>query len=197
LLVDTTSNPKTILIDFGSDECTGNDGRIRTGQLHITYTGRYREPGTVITITPENYRVNGHLIEGQKTITNMGLNGNGQLYYAIAVSGTVTAPSNEWTISWTANRTRTWVAGQNTVTLLDDAYEITGSGSGVNRNGIPFTTAITTALRAEVSCPWIVSGSITLQPVDYPARYIDFGNGECNNGLTVTVNGEVYQLGTE
>jgi hypothetical protein len=165
--------------------------------LHITYTGRYREPGTVITITPENYRVNNYLIEGQKTIENMGINANGQLYYTITANGMVAEPSNAWAISWSANRTRTWVEGQDTPSRLDDVYEISGGSSGVNRNGVNYTSTITTPLRAEFSCAWIVSGQVTIEPEDYATRYIDFGNGECNNGFTVTVNGETYQLGSE
>jgi len=194
--VDTTSNPKTVLIDFGNDECIGNDGRIRKGKLNITYTGRYREEGTVITITPENYTVNGNLVQGQKTITNLGLNSNGQLHFAIAVNGSVTAPG-AWTISWMANRTRTWVEGQSTTILSDDVYEITGSCSGVNRNGVSYTSSITQALRAKLNCAWLVSGSITLQPQDHETRYIDFGNGACDSRFTVTVDGETYQLGSD
>jgi hypothetical protein len=197
IIVDTLSNPKTILIDFGDNNCTSNDGRIRTGVLHITYTGRYREPGTIITITPENYTVNGNLIEGQKTIENLGLNGNGQLHYAIAAYGTVTAPGSAWTISWNASRTRTWVEGQSTATIWDDVYEITGGGSGVNRNGVPYTTAITQPLRAEIGCAWLVSGNITIQPEEYATRFINFGDGTCDSGFTVTVNGQEYQLGSD
>lgn len=197
IIVDTVSNPKTILIDFGTNDCEGNDGRIRKGKLHVTYTGRYRETGTVITITPENYTVNGNLVEGFKRIENLGLNSNNQLHYAISVNGTVTAPSNAWSISWTANRIRTWVEGQLTPTWKDDVYEITGSGSGVNRNGIPYTMTITQALRAKISCPWLVSGSITIQPQDYETRYIDFGDGSCDNNFTLTVNGTTYQLGSD
>jgi hypothetical protein len=197
IIIDTTSNPKTILIDFGTDDCIGNDGRIRKGILHVSYSGRYREEGTVITITPENYTVNGNLVQGQKRIENLGTNSSGQLHFAISANGTVTAPGNAWSISWTANRTRTWVEGQSTLNWLDDVYEITGSGSGVNRNGIPYTMTITQALRAKLSCAWLVSGSITLQPEDYEARYIDFGNGTCDSGFTVTVDDETYQLGSD
>jgi hypothetical protein len=197
IMVDITSNPKTVLIDFGNDECAGNDGRVRKGKLNVTYTGRYRDVGTVTTITPENYTVNGHLVQGQKTVTNLGLNSNEQTHFAIAVNGSVTAPGNAWTISWTANRVRTWLEGENTDTLWDDVYEITGSGSGVNRNGVSYTSTITQALRAKLNCPWIVSGSITLQPQDYETRYIDFGNGTCDSGFTVTVDGETYQLGSD
>ena len=132
IIVDTLSNPKTILIDFGDDDCVGYDGRIRTGKLYITYSGRYREAGTIITITPDDYTVNGYLLQGQKTIENLGLNASGQLHYAITVSGTVNAPDNAWTISYEANRVRTWIEGQNTLTILDDVYEINGSGSGIN-----------------------------------------------------------------
>jgi hypothetical protein len=197
IIVDTTSNPKMVLIDFGDSDCTGNDGRIRKGKLHITYTGRYREVGTVITITPENYTVNGHLIEGQKTIENLGLNANGKLHYSVTASGTITAAGNAWTITWQTYRTRTWVEGQSTPTLLDDVYEITGYGNGENRNGVPYTSNITQPLRAEIGCPWIVSGAITIEPEDYATRYIDFGDGECNSAFTLTVNGQEYQLGSD
>jgi hypothetical protein len=197
IIVDTTSNPKTVLIDFGNDECIGNDGRIRKGKLNITYTGRYREEGTVISIMPENYTVNGNLIQGLKTIENLGPNSSGQLHYAVTVNGTVTAPGYAWNISWSANRIRTWVEGQNTGTPWDDVYEITGSGSGINRNGVSYTSSITQALRAKLNCAWLVSGSITLQPQDHETRYIDFGNGACDSGFTVTVDGETYQLGSD
>jgi hypothetical protein len=196
VIVDTTSNPKTVLIDFGDNNCTSNDGRVRKGKLHITYTGRYREIGTLITITPENYTVNDHRIEGQKTIENLGLNSNNQLHFAITANGTVTAPGNAWTISWNANRTRTWVEGQSTTTIWDDVYEISGGGSGVNRNGVSYSSTITQPLRAELGCAWLVSGKITIEPEDYATRYIDFGDGTCDSGFTVTVNGQEYQLGS-
>jgi hypothetical protein len=197
IIVDTLSVPKSITIDFGNDDCIGNDGRMRKGMLYITYTGRYREVGSVITISPENYTVDGYLIEGTKVIENLGLNDSGQLHYAITVNGAITAPNNEWDISWSANRIRTWVEGQATSTIWDDAYLISGSGSGINRNDVAYTTTITDALRAEVGCRWIVSGAVTISPDGYAERFIDFGNGECNNGIIVTVNGETYTLGTE
>ena len=197
IMVDTLSNPKTVLIDFGNDDCAGYDGRIRKGTLFITYTGRYREAGSIITITPDNYTVNGYLLQGQKTIENLGLNASGQLHYEITVSGTVTAPDNAWTITYNANRTRTWIEGQSTLTILDDVYEISGGGSGINRNGVAYTSTITYPLRAEVVCPWIVSGRVTVEPEGYAARYINFGLGECDSGFTVTVNGQVYQLGSD
>jgi hypothetical protein len=196
IIVDTVSAPKTVLIDFGTDNCEGDDGRIRKGKIHVTYTGRYRESGTIITITPENYTVNGYSLNGTKTITNMGNNANGQLQFSIQVSGSITAPSNAWTCQWQSSRTRTWVEGQTTATIWDDVYEITGSGSGVGRSGVNYDVTITSPLRAELGCRWLVSGTISLVPENADTRTIDFGNGECNNGFTVTKNGQTNQYGT-
>ena len=197
VIVDTLSNPKTLLIDFGQDNCVGQDGRIRKGQIYVTFTGKYRDEGTIITITPMDYSVNGYLVEGTKTVTNMGLNTNNDPYFDVEVEGSVTAPANAYTVEWTSHRTRTWVGGSNTLTIWDDTYEITGNGSGVNRYGNPFTAEIINALRIEIGCPWIVAGSIAVTPQDGAERLIDFGNGNCNNGFSVTVNGQVYYFGTE
>lgn len=196
IIVDTTVVPRTVLIDFGTDDCVASDGRIRKGQIMLTYTGRYRDEGTIITITPQNYTVNGYVLSGTKVITNNGLNSNGDPSFSIVVDGSITAPGNAWTSEWNSNRLRTWIEGSNTLTIWDDVYEITGSGSGVNRNGVLYNVLITSPLRAEIGCRWLVSGSMTLTPDGYDARIIDFGNGECNNGFSVTVNGETTQYGS-
>ena len=194
VIVDTTSTPRSVLIDFGNDDCVGTDGRIRKGTILVTYSGRYREVGTVITVTPQTYTVNGYAITGTKTITNAGTNTQGQPYFTIEVNGTITAPANAYDITWQSTRTRTWVEGYNTLALLDDAYEITGSASGVNRFGNPYTMNITSALRAEIGCPWLVRGVFTITPEDGEMRSINFGSGDCNAGYVITVNGTDYPI---
>ena len=195
LLVDTTANPKTMLIDFGQDDCISADGRIRKGQLYVTFTGRYRTAGTVITITPSNYSVDGYNIIGTKTITNEGLNANNQPYFSVSVEAQVIAPNNEWTTSWSGTRTRVWTEGYNTLlNPYDDVYEITGSGSGINRNGVPFTMTIDEALVAKMDCPWIVQGELTITPDEGSEKIINWGSGECNNGMTVVCNGNMFTI---
>jgi hypothetical protein len=194
-IVDTLASPMTLLIDFGSDYCVGNDGRTRTGQILVTFTGRYRDPGTVIVITPQNHYVDGYLIEGVKTVTNQGNNGNGQPYFSVVVSeASITAPNNEYTITWNSTRTRTWISGYNTLALWDDVYEITGEANGINRDGEAFSVAITEALRLALNCPWITSGTVQITPSNGPLRVRDYGNGTCDNDATVTVNGNVYEI---
>ena len=192
---DTVSVPHTLLIDFGPSNCTGADGRNRRGRLAITFTGRYRDPGTVITITREDYYVNDHRLQGVKTVTNAGLNGEGQPFFSVSVSGSVTAPDGSWTSIHSYQRTRTWIAGQNTLDLLDDVYLITGSGNGVNRKAQPFSLLITTPLRVEVGCPWIVSGVLKITPASLEVRTVDYGTGACDNQVSVTVNGNTFTFG--
>ncbi|MCB0791000.1 MAG: hypothetical protein H6595_00425 [Flavobacteriales bacterium] len=189
---DTVSMPHTLYIDFGTDDCTGSDGRRRRGALLVTFTGPYRAEGTVITITTVDYHVNDYLVEGTKTVTNMGANSDGDPYFSVQVDGTVTAPNGDWTAEHHATRTRTWIAGEDTATPWDDVYLITGSGNGVNRNGLSYTLSITTALRIEIGCPYIVSGKLEITPGSLPTRYVDFGVGSCDATVSVTVNGVVF-----
>lgn len=192
---DTTSAPYSMLIDFGEQNCTSDDGRTRRGRLLVNYTGPYRAPGTVITITPQDYYVNDHRLQGTKVVTNAGPNDQGQTTFTVAVNGTVTAPDNSWTSTHSFQRTRTWIAGESTLPWNDDVYTISGSGSGTTRNGIPYTLLITTPLRVEVGCPWIVSGVMQIVPGTLATRTVDWGNGTCDGTASVTINGITFTIG--
>ncbi|HRH39895.1 MAG TPA: hypothetical protein PK760_16210, partial [Flavobacteriales bacterium] len=191
---DKSSTPRIITLDFGTVNCTANNGRQRRGRIHVSYTGHYRDEGTVITITPENYYVNDNLLLGTKTITNMGLDGNGHPYFNVVVNGSLTAGDGSWTATHQAARVRTWIEGYATPDLSDDVYLITGGGSGVNRNGVPYTVNITNALRIPLSCGRITQGTVQITPTGRPVRTIDYGNGTCDGTFTVTVNGHTYTV---
>lgn len=191
---DTTTSPRTLTLDFGDVNCTASNGRQRRGRILVTYTGRYRDAGTVITITPEEYYVNDNLVTGVKTVTNLGYNENDQLSFAISVNGAITAADGSWTATHTAARTRTWIEGASTPELSDDVYLIIGGGSGVNRNGLPYTTAITQALRVALNCPFITAGTVQVTPASGIVRTIDYGNGACDGTFTVTVNGNTFTV---
>lgn len=193
---DTTVNPMILLVDFGAVNCMGSDGRNRRGKIFATFTGKYRDSLTIITITPQDYYLNDYKIEGTKTITNKGHNGSGNLWYTVIVQNAkITEPGGLWTITWNSSRVREWITGESTVTdFTDDVYLITGSANGVNRRGNSFNADITTALRVELTCNWIVSGAMTITPSNLNPRYVDFGSGTCDSDITVTVNGYVYNI---
>jgi hypothetical protein len=191
--LDTISAPKVLTIDFGDTNCLCLDNKYRRGKIIITFSGRYRDPGTVITHTFENYYVNNNSVEGTKIVTNMGENDNGNFYFTIEVQGIIQKEDGS-TFTWNSSRVREWIEGSDTHTRWDDVYLVTGTANGTRPNGLTWEREIIIPLRVELTCHFIVSGSIEMRPEDRPVRLLDFGNGECDNEATVTVNGEVYTI---
>lgn len=192
ITIDTLAMPHTMTIDFGTSDCTAANGRMRRGVLAVTFTGSYREAGTVITVTPQGYYVNDNHVEGSRTITNMGLNEDHQPWFAVVDEATITAADGSWTATRHAERVRTWTAGSDTQTRQDDAYVVTGNGHGVNRNGVAYTSSIISPLHRHVGCPFITQGTVQVLRENMPTRTIDYGNGDCDNTYTVTVNGHTF-----
>lgn len=191
---DTISVPHVLTIDFGTANCTGVDGNLRRGKIIVTYSGHYSDAGSYHTITFNNYFVNDNQVTGTKTVTNMGLDANGHTYWTVAVNGSIILGNNAGTISWTANRTRTWIAGQNTTIWSDDQYQISGSGTVTRANGNKFDINITSPLLVTLDCHWVRQGTVQITPQGSTARTLDYGNGACDAMATYTVNGKVYNI---
>lgn len=193
--IDSSVTPSTITVDFGPTNCLGKDGKYRRGVLNITYTGRYRTPGTIITINPSNYYVNDKKVEGTRTITNLGRNAANNLHFNVTVvNGKITRPTGEVT-TWNTNHEREWTAGEATPDKSDDVYSITGSRSGVNFKGVSYTATITNPLIAALNCAWIKQGTIEFTSADFARKAtLDFGNGSCDNQATVTVRNRTKNI---
>ncbi len=191
--LDTTVFPRELTIDFGEENCLCRDGKYRRGKIIISFNGRYRHPGTVITHGFEDYYVNNRSVSGTKVVTNMGENENGNLYFTNEVDGVVQREDGS-TFSWNSSRVREWIQGSNTGTPWDDIYLVTGTAYGVRPNGLTWDQEIIIPLRVELACRFIVSGSIELTPENRPVRLLDFGNGDCDNIATVTINGETFTI---
>ena len=193
--VDTVSVPHVITIDFGATNCTCNDGRSRRGKIILSYTGRYKESGTVINISFNNYFVNDNQLTGTKKITNQGLNAAGNLVYKIEVNGQVIKANNGGTVTWVSTRQREWIAGASTPLILsDDVYSITGNATGTNANGKTYTIVITKALIRKMSCRWFESGTLDVTPEGKPTRTLDYGSTGCDANATVTILGYTFPI---
>ena len=187
--------PKELTIDFGTGCTSSKDFRTRKGKVIATFYGKYKDSGTVITVTTDSFFVNDYMIEGADTITNNGLNANSNLTFSIDVSGgKVTTPLGE-VITWESSRTIEWIEGDDTPwpSICDDVYLINGSANGTNRKGRIFTVNITAPLRKEICCRHIVSGELEVIPDGLATRtikYVDQGN--CSVIAIVTVNGKEF-----
>jgi hypothetical protein len=198
---DTATWPKVMTIDFGTANCTDNYGTNRRGKLIVTLSDKYINQGSVLSIQPQNYYVNDYLVEGSKSLTNNGRNSANNLNWTVQVSnGKITYPNGK-VATWQSTRNNEWVSGESTTLftdgiagICDDEYLITGNASGVNTDGLSYTVNITSPLKAKVCCRWIVSGSLDVIPDGLLTRSIDFGAGNCDALVTLTINGNSFSF---
>jgi hypothetical protein len=199
---DTVTWPKILTVDFGTTNCLCSDLRFRRGKIIATITDWYRDSGTVITITLDQYYVNDYHIEGTKTITNLGPVGTygsgGNLKYSIDIANAKITPPSGNPIYWNSTRTREWIEGESTTwpNWQDDVYLIDGSANGTDQNGNSFTVTITEPLRVALNCKWIEDGNVEITPQNLATRTVDFGVGgnDCDNEASVTINGVTYNF---
>lgn len=178
--------PATLTLDFGTTDCTGEDGRARRGVVRALISGLFMDSGTVVTITPDNYFVDNHRVEGTKVVTNTGQSSQAHWTFSVAIDGKVTRPDGA-EIQWESTRTHEWVEGDATATLLDDVYHVNGYGKGVDSEGRGFRVTITETLEIHLDCKWIEAGEIRLIPDDLPPRILNYGTGGCDNIATAQV----------
>jgi hypothetical protein len=72
--------------------------------------------------------------------------------------------------------------------------QISGSNSGIDRNGLRWTSTITSPLVRELNCNWINKGTIVITPEGKPERKVDFGDGTCDNKGTITIEGNYFEF---
>ena len=182
-----TTYPKTITIDFG-DSCVGLDGKLRSGKIVINLTAPLRKPGSVLTITLDNFYINHIHIEGTKTISN--LSENGAIKFTVEVKGgKVTFPSGRG-YSYESFKTKTQVAGMDTRICRDDVFEITGWAKIEFNNGVVVKFEVVDPIIKKVSCPWRSDGTLKISINDRVLK-LDYGfphNGDCDNKALLTWN---------
>jgi hypothetical protein len=198
--IDSTDSSGTASIDFGDHFCKSpNDSKYRKGLISVSFTGPYREAGTVITITATNYFVgtidstSATKVNGQRIVTNQGMNGNGNLYYSVTANVTLVNYLNEL-LTWSSTRSREWIAGEPTSAWNDDEYLITGGATGKSYAGVNFTMSIIEALLIKPDCRYITKGKFTLTPENKEPRTLDYGDGGCDGDATVTIKDKTYNI---
>ncbi len=204
VILDLGSNPYLLTIDFGDTNCMCNDGKYRKGKILVSFTGMYREPGTVITLSLDNYFVNNDEVTGTKVVTNVGLNGQDHMQYDVNVNGKVHKANNGGTINWISDRIHEWIEGRASYEISDDVYLISGTASGESISNVSEDGAtsimnsweiiVTKPLRVALNCKWINSGTLSLNANGWDEAIIEYGSGDCDNEIFVIYNGKTYTV---
>lgn len=185
LIVDTTTTPMTIDIQFNGTCNT------RKGNIYASFTNKYDNLGSSVSITLNNYYYNGFPISGTVNYNFSGVI-NGEPTYNITFTNIEIKNSKERILSWSANQTLKITSGETTATFNDDSYSIEGSSSGRAFAGNDFTALTNTDLMLLGNCKWINSGSATVSPENKVPRNLNFGSG-CDNKATA----QIYELSYE
>ena len=182
---------KVITIDYG-EGCIGKHGRERKGKIIINYTDRKFVPGAVHVITFENFYVDGKKVEGTRTRTNISASEDDYLRFRIELSeGKVTWEDGSFVTrdaDWETTRVRT-------PNPINDERVRTGSASGVNKEGLYYTVTITKAIVWKRGCLPVKRIMIPVEGIkvkefeDGTSISIDYGDGTCDNLVTITKDG--------
>jgi len=181
---DPATWPKTITIDFGSG--VTNNNIERKGKILVTVDGSYGLAGTKWIITFDGYEYNGYKVEGTKTVIYEGANDLQQPWFSISVrDAKITWPDGK-TFTWNSERQRTWT----NIALLnpyENMFEITGTASGVNTDGVAYNISITSPLLVSPGCNNIKQGIMVISTEGNPDVTLDYGDGTCDNVITLSV----------
>ncbi len=186
--VSTTDLPG-ILLNYGTG-CTDDiDGKLRSGKIEARFSKSFDSIGCVVTITLSNYIVSGLNYSGTVRYTK-----NSPTSFNLEITNGVCSKL-PWSIQWNSTRMVVWKSGFNTpVDETDDVIEITGTASGVNREGKPYEVVIKTPLSKTTNCKWLQSGTFEITPKDLKVRTVDFGSGSCDNEGTYSIEGKTIRF---
>ncbi len=182
---------KTIIIDYGKG-CIGKRGRERSGKIIITYTDKRFVPGAIHTITFNNFYIDGNKIEGTRIRTNISESLDDNLKFKIElVGGKVTFEDGT-----VATRDAEWETTRiRTSNPINDKRIRTGGAKGINNDGVGYIVTITKPIvwkrgclsKLKVMIP--VEGTKVKEFEDGKTVTIDYGDGSCNNSMTITIDG--------
>jgi hypothetical protein len=186
--------PKVVTLEFDG-ECKDRNGNVRSGKIIITIHGPYKRVGTVREVTFEDYYLNGNKIEGNKTVTTLGRNGDGNLVFKIEIPDSRITRKDSIVIERVVEKTRVWIAGEDTREVRqDNEWLINGVITKVNKNGVLITRILNDIHRA-VNCRWPLSGYVEINGDDgRPTAVLDYGDGKCDKWATITIGDDVWRI---
>ena len=184
---------KIVTIDYGTDGCEGEGGRIRRGIIRIEYNERRLVPEAYRIVTFDNFSVDDVQVEGTRMVENTSASLDDNVQFTSSLTGGKLTFADETTATRDANHTRTWKRALNP---LNDETTVTGGASGTRRDGLNYTVEILEELVYKRDCRasrvFIPVSGIKQITTDNNVFVIDYGNGECDHEVTVTINGETF-----
>jgi hypothetical protein len=184
-----TSDTISIIVDFGTTDCEGNDGSYRKGMILITsIINNNSGIRTTRRIQTNNYSVDGNIISIVRKLEYGGLDAQNNHKWDLTMQGRI-----DFSDGRNIEQIRTWIEGINTPQdWKDDVFTIQGSSTGTRIDGKNISTTITNTLIVKTICPYISSGSIKIETESRPNLDIDYGDGTYDNKASCTSQNQTW-----
>jgi hypothetical protein len=121
----------TLVIDFGTEGCTGADGAFRAGRIDVQLLGLPSPKSVSAKITFKNFTSDGNAFDGAISIkTHVNINRLSQasidmtmdeFSFVSAADGTDLALDGDFTIVWSS---------EGSINTINDSFTLTGAGKG-------------------------------------------------------------------
>jgi hypothetical protein len=179
---------KILTIDYG-DGCTVY-GRNIKGVVTIAYNSRRLIPGAFREATFTDFFIDEVKVEGTRRLENTSESLMDAPTFAISLTGGKVTFTDDTQATRESSRVRTWIRGLNP---LNDEVQITGTANGTKRDGISYSMEVLETLVYKRGCRaagvWIPVSGIKQLTFDGNVAVIDYGDGTCDNEVSITING--------
>ena len=165
-------------LDFGTTGCTMPNGNILKGIILINGTTDFSAMSQTINYSFDGFYHNNRLIEGDRFVTRMLSNNNGNPQSTIDLDLSITFPDGA-VVTRQGERVWEWVEGAGTfLNPLDNVYLVTGLWiTTFPENSL--TTEVGTPLRIAGNCAHITQGTLNFS-TNSNGLLLDYGTGSCD-----------------
>lgn len=192
--------PITITLDFGGS-CSGADGHVRKGKIIIKYSDRLVHPNASASLQFQDFSIDSLQVDNATNYKIANTGTQDKLQFTIDINAKLSKPGGTYT-EWHSHKVITRTDGSTTNTPLDDVMQIEGNASGkAQRNGliVAWEAEIANPFIKRFTCRWISQGTIRVGRENLSSNsqwigVLDYGNGNCDNRATLTLNGMTYQI---
>lgn len=192
---------RVMTLEFGTEGCKGPDGRFRRGKIIVTFTGKINDRMSSRVITFDNYFVNRVQYMGQIDVLGLQNTNEGSLTSTRELRDFTMVHPDGNRVVMNGEMTREWIEGMGDGEPATNVVRLTGFKTERSTMGRAFREEIIEPIILDFGCHASggmlrVAGVIEMT-VSMPSqsneprivRRIDFGDGTCDNDVTVTVNG--------
>lgn len=182
--------PKVVTIDYGQS-CTDFDGRVKSGQMILTYSNSWLSDTCYANVEMINYHIDGVKYEGSIALQRVSSPNKVEVTTNVS-NGKVHTESG--VVTYETVKTTEWVAGVGTLTKDDDIIKIYGSSNGVGSDGLNYASVVIQPMYKELSCGYISGGIVDVAPEGKLTRSTNYGDRTCDDKATVTIGDRSFEI---